>query len=82
MVPTLPPAPDMFSTKKILAGPGAELLRNQPRHQIGRAAGRKADDDLDRTIRPGGRGGGIGRRARETRCKEEKRQSQIFSHFT
>jgi hypothetical protein len=64
----------MFSTKKFLP---VWALRNQPRHQIGRAAGREADDDFYRTIGPGGRGG-----AHDRRCEEEKRQSQIFSHFT
>src|ERR1700719_737889 len=48
--------------EKILAGLGAELLRNQPRHQIGRAAGREADNDFYGPLRPdvgGRRGAGL-----------------------
>ena len=47
----LPPLPVAFSTTTDLPQAGGELLRQHARGDVGRAAGRKADQDADRPVR-------------------------------
>jgi hypothetical protein len=65
----MPAAPGLFSTTIGWPRPLAHLLPDQPRHEVDAAAGRKADDQLDRMCR-------IILRARRKSAKRDQKRRQ------